>query len=192
MAGFQSRQSYDTKAYVERLQRSTDPLDYQLDPNYAINCRSCFAPYGPRGAHGAGDAIAKGQQVEVESILRGYAQINTKNNEQQMPLSLGGYRTQMPIDCPDGLETEYTRFSYPAYEIRGLNVPDLNFDYPLFDPQCQIFEDFALNTRNYEKDNFVANWDTPDDQRDLFPARRLGKVKNCSVDLNCNYAPYDW
>lgn len=188
MAGRFTNLKYDRDAYREEVARSTDPLLYRLDPNYAVNCNKCFAPYGPRGGQPASDVV--GQQIDVDSILRGISKISTKSNRQQIPDSLSQYNKFNWCDCPEGLETEYTRYTYPAYEIRGLTTRDLRFDYPLYDPQCQIFENFAVNTRLQAKDDHRAIWQIPFNQRDLWPTERLGKVKNCSVSLNCNYAPF--
>jgi hypothetical protein len=191
MSGNYTRQIYDPQAYAEQLQRSTEPLNYRLDPSFAVNCQNCFAPYGPRGAYGGGGAYSTGNQIDIDSILRGVATINSKSNEQQVPPSLKGFKSHMPPDCSEALETEYSRYSHPAYDIKGLTTRDLRFDYPFFDPQCQIFENFETNTRLLAKDNHRAIWQIPMNQRDLLPTERLGKVKNCDVNLNCKYAPYN-
>jgi len=188
MAGKFTNLRYDRDAYTEEISRSTEPLLYRLDPNYAVNCRPCFAPYGPR--MGREDADAVGQQVDVDSILRGVTKINTKVNRFEAPDSLRPYQTVMPPDCSLALESQYTRYTDPAYQIKGLNVKDLRFDYPLFDPQCQIFENFAVNTKLQAKDNHRTIWQVPANQRDLLPTERLGKVRNCMVGLNCNQGPY--
>lgn len=179
---------YDPEAYSEQVARSTDPMLYRLDPNFAINCGRCFAPYGPRGGQQGSDAI--GQQIDIDSVLRGVNQSNTRSNKQQMPHCLKGFDLIKKMDCPDGLEAENTRFTHPAYDIRGLTTRDLRFNYPLFDPQCQIFENFGINTKLQAKDSHRAVWQIPFNQRDLFPTERLGKVKNCCTQTNCNYAPY--
>jgi hypothetical protein len=179
---------YDPEAYAEEINRSTDPLLYRLDPNFAVNCNKCFAPYGPRAGQQASDVI--GQQTDIDSILRGISKINTKSNRQQMPTPVDDYHLLNRFNCSDNLESEYTRYTYPSFDIRGLNVRDLRFDYPLFDPQCQIFENFEVNTKLQAKDNHRAIWQTPLNQRDLFPVERLGQVKNCRTQTNCNYAPF--
>jgi hypothetical protein len=188
MSGKFTNLIYDKDAYDERLQRSTDPLSYRIDSNFSVNCCKCFAPFGPVG--GNQNAAAMGKQIDVDSILRGVSRINSKSNRQQMPDPISGYEPQMPHDCSSALEPEYTRYTYPSYDIRGLATRDLRFDYPLFDPQCQIFENFEVNTRLQAKDNHRAIWQVPMNQRDLLPTERLGRVKNCQVSKNCNYAPF--
>ena len=188
MAGNFTGLKYDRDAYDEKLSRSTQPLSYRLDPNYAVNCNRCFAPHGPRNGHES--AVAVGNQIDVDSVLRGLRNINTKSNRRQTPSSLNQYQTYAPKDCPSALETEYSRFTHPSFDIKGLNVPDMHLDYPLHDPQCQIFENFEVNTRLQAKDNHRAVWQIPMNQKDLLPTERLGKVKKCNVTLNCNYAPF--
>lgn len=185
MAGMQTRMRYDTEAYDEFLQRSVGPMEHELDITYNVNDHRCFAPYRPMGYDGAD---AYGEQADVESILRGITKINSKSNRQQVPDSLSPYHTSMTRDCSPMLETEYTRFTTPSYEIRGMNTTDIRLEYPLHDPQCQIFENFEENTRLAAKDNFRGIWQIPFGQKDLWPTERLGQVKDCSIDLNCAYA----
>uniref|UniRef100_A0A6C0CBZ5 Uncharacterized protein n=1 Tax=viral metagenome TaxID=1070528 RepID=A0A6C0CBZ5_9ZZZZ len=188
MAGQYTRLMYDQDAYVEELERSTEPLTYMLDPNFANNCNECFAPYGMLG--GQTSIQTTGLQVDVDSLLRGVNKINSKSNKQSMPEPMSEYSVRMRRDCSPALESENTRYTYPAYDIRGLTVRDLRFDYPLFDPQCQIFENFAVDTRLQAKDNHRATWQVPYDQRDLLPTERLGKPEACRAQINCNLASF--
>ena len=188
MAGNFTGLKYDNAAYREEVARSTDPMLYRLDPNYAVNCGKCFAPYGPRNGHEVSDAI--GQQIDVDSVLRGVSKISTKSNVQQIPDPINGYNLRNMPDCSLRLAPESSRFLTPAYEIRGLTTADLNFSYPLHDPQCQIFENFEVNTRLQAKDDHRAIWQVPFNQRDLLPTKRLGYVKDCEADMNCQYAAY--
>ena len=186
MAGKFTRESYDKPAYSEALSRSTEPMLYRLDPNFAINCQQCFPSHGPR--NGIQNTMSMARQTDIDSTLKGINRINSKSNIQQMPQKINPIQTNL-MNCPDQIETEYTKFTFPAYDIKGLNVRDLRFDYPLYDPQCQIFENFAINTRLAAKDNHKAIWQESLNQRDLFPTERLGKPKKCNM-VACNYAPY--
>lgn len=190
MAGNFTNLRYDDEAYNEEVARSTNPLIYKLDPNYAINCNPCFAPYGPRGGHDNATVANESEKIDIDSILKGISKISSKSNRHQIPQSLNQYNTYVPNECPNALEPQYSRYTHPSFDIRGLNVRDLRFGYPLHDPQCQIFEDFSVNTRLQAKDNHKTIWQVPFNQRDLLPTERLGKVKNCTVSVNCAYAPY--
>jgi hypothetical protein len=188
MAGNFTKQIYDNEAYNEQIARSTNPLLYKLDPNYTTNCNNCFAPYGPRGGHD--NAVIVGDKIDVDSVLKGITRVNSKANRHHIPDPINNSQYYVPNECPGALETQYSRYSHPSFDIRGLNVKDMRFGYPLNDPQCQIFENFGVNTRLQAKDNHKAIWQTPVDQRNSLPTERLNKIKKCTVTLNCNYAPY--
>lgn len=188
MAGNFTRLDYDRDAYNDKIVRTTGPSNYRLDPNYAINCNRCFSPYGARNGHE--NAVAVGDKIDVDSILRGVNNINTKSNTQQAPKPLTQYQTYIPKDCSNILETEYSRFTNPSFDIKGLNVPDMRFGYPLHDPQCQIFENFEVNTRLQSKDNHCSIWQVPLDQRSSLPSERVGNIKKSSPSPSCAYLPY--
>lgn len=189
MAGRFTKMRYDGKAYDDAVTRSTDPLLYRLDPNFANNCNPCFAPYGPRNGHV--NTVEPGRKIDVDSILRGISKVNTKSNDQQVPDSLSKYKNTQPLkECSTALESTDTRYTHPPYDIRGLNTSDMRLSYPLHDPQCNIFENFSVNTRLQSKDDHKTVWQVPINQRDVLPTERLGRVKNCTVTVNCGYAPY--
>lgn len=190
MSGRFTRLSYDPDAYNERLQRSTQPLNYMLDQNYANNCTPCFSRYGPRNGREA--SVVVGDMTDVDSILKGISKINTKSSRYQQPMPVYNYPVSVTSDCNDFLETEYTRHTNPAYNIRGLTTKDMNFGYPLYDPQCNIFENSAVNTRLLAKDNHKAKWFEPLNQRDCFPTEKVGRDKNCVTSIHCTYAPVDF
>lgn len=169
MSGNFTHQQYDPIAYTEKLDRSTKAANYYLDPNYAINCNKCFSPHGAF-REGQVENIAK--QIDVDSILRGIHKINSKANCFQQPYPLPQImpsETNRNIDCASELDSEYTRYTHPSYDIKGLTVKDMRFDYPIYDPQCHIFEDFQVNTRLQAKDNHKAIWREPMDQTKCLP-----------------------
>ena len=189
MAGKFTNLRYDKQAYAEELARSTDPLGYRLDPNYATNCGKCFAANGPRNGHEASEAI--GNKIDVDSILRGVGKINTKSNAEQQPTLLNSNQLKPIPDCSDNLESEYSRHTHPTFDLRGVATKDMRLGYPLHDPQCQIFENFGVNTRLQAKDNHRTIWQTPVSQRELLPTERMNRVKNCRVTVDCSYAPFE-
>ncbi|QGR53888.1 hypothetical protein [Moumouvirus maliensis] len=188
MAGKFTNMKYDREAYDEQLSRSTKPLAYKLDPNYSVNCSPCFAPYGPIAGHD--NTVVVGNQIDVDSVLRGINKVNTKINKYHEPQDIN-FKTYTPRDCSPAIQSQSSRYTHPAFDIKGLTVPDMRFDYPLHDPQCQIFENFQVNTRLHAKDNHKSVWQVPMDQQELLPKERLGRVKNCTLSLNCSYAPYN-
>jgi len=194
MAGNFTGLIYDDDAYKEKVARSTNTLNYRLDPNYAINCGKCIGDNSARGGHAASIVQRNnnyGNQINVDSILRGVYNRNTKSNLQQQPPKLDNYKINNLPDCPEGIESQNSRYSHPAFDIRGLTTSDLRLDYPLHDPQCQIFENFAINTRLQAKDNHKAIWQKPMDQYEHFPKPKTDKQAKCNVILDCKYAPYN-
>lgn len=188
MSGRFTNLRYDNEAYNEEILRSTNPLLYRLDPNYAVNCGACFSPCDFSGNKNS--SIDVGDKIDIDSILKGINKSNTKANSNQSPIPLDHFKTYKMNECPSTLETQYSRYSHPPYDIKGLNNKDMRLGYPLTDPQCHIFENFGVNTRNQAKDNHKTIWQIPSSQRDLLPNERLGQVKNSAVSSNCNYAPY--
>lgn len=183
MSGKFTNLIYDKDAYNDEVARSTRPMEYRLDPNFSTNCNTCFAPYGPRGGHD--NAVAAGNQIDVDSILRGLTKVHSKANRYQIPDSLDSYKTVAPPRCHSRIDPEYSRHTHPAHQIKGLNVPDLRFHYPLHDPQCNIFEPFAINTRLQAKDNHRTPWQIPLDQSDAFPVEKKTR-RNCRVTIDCS------
>lgn len=177
MAGKFTNLRYDEAAYADKLARSTNPMLYKLNQNYASNCQPCFSQNGQ----------GYGQRTDIESALKGINRINSKSNTNQIlpPSSANGQYV-----CPDNLDPEYTRYTNPSYDIKGLTVEDMRFGYPLHDPQCQIFENFAINTRLQAKDDHKTIWQMPMDQRAVLPSERKNRVKNCKITVDCGYAPY--
>ncbi|AYV85293.1 MAG: hypothetical protein Satyrvirus9_19 [Satyrvirus sp.] len=174
MSGKFTNLGYDQQAYKQKISRSTNPLLYKLDPNFSSNCSSCFYNVKPE------------KKIDVDSVMKGINKINSKSNAKQVP---DPAKKSFPINdnCIDKLEFENTRYTHPAYDIKGLTVPDMHFEYPLHDPQCQIFENFQVNTRLQAKDNHKAVWQVPFSQEGLLPKNRSGTNKNLS---NGNYAAY--
>lgn len=173
MSGYFTRLSYDPITYNEKISQSTKPIMYKLEPSYATNCKKCLPSYNPY------------HQIDVDSVLRGLDKNHSKSSICKIPFPLNNYQIPLQFDCDLGTESEYTRFTNPAYDIKGLNVLDMHMDYPLRDPQCNIFEDFQINTRLQAKDNHKAIWHEPLDQTAVLPRSR-SKDKN---DRYTNYAP---
>ena len=75
--GHSSRLGYDRCAYSDRIQESTGPIGYRLDPNAQENCNQCLSTLGPRSSYmgqgvstTVGASIATSQKlVDVESLL---------------------------------------------------------------------------------------------------------------------------
>lgn len=163
MAGKYTHMRYDEDAYNEEIRRSVDPGNYRLDCNFSINKNKCFSAYGPRNGNPA--SVAVGYTTDVDSVLRGFSKINSKSNKQQIPDPVSDYYLHDLADCSNVVETEYSRYTNPSYELRGMAVKDMRLGYPLHDPQCNIFMNFAENTQLKARDNFRADWQIPLESR---------------------------
>lgn len=168
MAGALTRLHYDSQTEWERNLRQANLLCRKLDSSFSVNNKRCFSPYASSRQQQI-QPIHSGDQIDIESTIRGFNKIHSKSNSHQVPDPLDEFLTEVLDNCPDELETEYTRYTHPAHEIKGLTVPDMRLDYPLKDPQCQIFESFASNTRLQARDSFRADYQEPLDQSVFLP-----------------------
>jgi hypothetical protein len=146
-----SRSLYDPEISKQKVSQSTRPLDYRLESYYAEHPATCF----PQNSNARGECIPGRinptepmgtTNVDLESHLKG--------------LRKGSWTESRIIsnlpNCPQNITTEYTRMSEPAYELHGRE--NLRLDYPLYDPQFHVFENFAINTRLHTRDNHRAVW----------------------------------
>jgi hypothetical protein len=178
-----TRLNYDESAYKDKVNQSSKIMDYQLNPNYTVNCNSCFPNQGPpqKGisySNSESNNINIGDYIDTESILKGLNRISTKSIEQSKlePLKPNN---KIPSRCSLKLETENSKYINPTRYERGMNTPDMRLDFPLYDPQCHIFEPFAVNTRLQAKDNYVTPWQIPlNESEDFLPKNRKKCKKN--------------
>lgn len=162
--GHSSRTLYDECAYQDRLEESTDPLLYRLDPNQISNCNECLSTLGPRSGapRGTGVSTVNGSRVatsqslvDVESILsnRNLPQNKCKIGEVN-PIDVTKFRSNNLRVCNDFLNPLSSKLSYPTYNYREMAIDrfyDLNKN-----PQANIFWPYAVNTTLEAKDNFDA------------------------------------
>ena len=212
MAGQFTGLIYDNDVTNQRVKQSTGSLNYRLDPLAVNNCYPC---YEPRGLPGSGNNYRVSDIIDTDTFLRqnngnkyrSFTSYNPRNNscDDLIPPEAfdsfdSNYERVQPKprhmglrDCPtDALESVSTRLMDPAFNIKGMGPKDMRFEYPLHDPQCNIFEDFQINTRLEAKDNHRAKWPKMIDQTPFFPVERKNRYKNCTVMVNCEqpYAEY--
>jgi hypothetical protein len=79
-----NRLSYDSCAYKQSLQQSTEPLDYMLYTGKYENCAKCRIEFGTVGGNGV--SLFSGNLVDLESTLRGQTrQASQCSANQYMP-----------------------------------------------------------------------------------------------------------
>lgn len=188
MSSHSSLQRYDVAATKEYYQRSTGPQNYRLDPTYATSCQECFPIYGPSGFKGS--ASAPGHLVDIDSTIRGFTKIHSKSNKQQEPDPLK-YNVEYAVDCNPFLETEYSRFTNPIQNYRGITRDP--FYKTIYDPQCHIFWDFSENTKLRAKDEHITEWTAPlvNGDRDVRPTVGRGSRSDCKKGSYCQYAAFN-
>ena len=179
MSGLHTRQIYDYDASREDSLRMMSPYMHRMDLNYFMNSNTCFPSNGPTPSGQYNPFFDRtGQQVNLDSALSNRNRIQSKAVTKQMPQSLEQFQTNAFPVCDMRIEPEYSRFVAPASEIRGMNPDDLRLDYPLFDPQAAIFQNFEMNTRLAAKDNFVAPVTLPRDQTRTLPRGQVRFASN--------------
>ena len=186
--GSSTRLIYDKCAYEDRLQESTGPLMYTLDPNRIKNCNECLSLYGPRSSKkGFGVSIATPfgvapaqDAVDVESILTNRNVLASKCKDGKVnDINVNNFRLQHARLCGDFLDPLASRQTNPAANYRGMSINRF-FDLPK-NPQADIFWNFAVNTTLEAKDNYrekIPKMISPDP---LFPRTIIGRRRPCSI-----------
>jgi len=142
-------------------------MSYQIDHDYRSHPESCYAEQIKD------EDKYLGNQVDIESFLRGMNRVQTKSNKIQN--TLPGKIEISPV-CDDNVESAYSRYDKPL--VKTIEMDRIRMGFPLRDPQCQIFENFEINTRLQAKDNHKAVWQVPIDQSDIFPKNKVERMKN--------------
>jgi hypothetical protein len=194
-----NRLSYDNCAYEDRIQKSTDPLNYRLSVDQIYNSDRCNSIYGPRNStYGCstigspGYAVSQ-NMVDVESVLtnRNVKASKSRSSDRVNPINptiMKGTHAQI---CGNKLNPEYTRLSFSSKNYKGMSVN--RFYDTIHDPQANIFYDFARNTTLESKDNFIPQISQPWNQSAALPVVAETGYKtckmNCSSDTSC---PTNW
>jgi hypothetical protein len=162
--GHSSRLGYDRCAYSDRIQESTGPIGYRLDPNAQENCNQCLSTLGPRSSYmgqgvstTVGASIATSQKlVDVESLLSNRNLKTSKCRRDGVnPINVTKYGVKNLGICNDFLNPLSSRLTYPAANYRDMAI---NRFYDLDrNPQINIFYDFSVNTKLEAKDNYTMN-----------------------------------
>jgi hypothetical protein len=189
MFGHSSRLPYDTCAYPDKLQESTDPLSYRLNKNYIHNCNRCLNSNGagPRTStlgFGGSTVYPVGHApfndlVDVDSVCRNLNVKTSKCKRGKLnPVNLTKSAKQDYKSCGNYTHPEYSRLSYPAANYRDMSVN--RFFNLHHDPQETIFFDFSHNTKLEAKDNFKPDipvqW-----AENVSPLEYKGKPTKCGM-----------
>ena len=172
-----TRLSYDSCSYNEKLKRTVGPGLYALNTPYN-DCSDCrilpddpsirYQAYGP-------NTCTMQKAVDDSSELLGLNYKNSKCNANEytpgkyIPTSGCNVNT---VDNPRGCQapTEDTRISNPACNLKGTGIN--RWEWLCFDPQQRAIEAYdrvPVNYRMVAKDNHTPIIDTPQDQTVFFP-----------------------
>lgn len=176
-----TRLSYDSCSYNEKLKRTIGPGLYALNQPYndCIDCKSTL-PDDPAlryQAYGPNTCTMK-TAVDDSSELLGLNYRKSKCNADEY--TPGNYtpkagcviNTDNPREC--WAPREDTKLSNPPCNLKGTGIN--RWEWLCYDPQERAIEAFdrvPVNYRMVAKDNHVPIIDTPQDQTVFFPSNNI-------------------
>lgn len=170
MAGMFTRLQYDRDTTNDSVKTSTGKYRHIMDANR----------YEHRMACPAKDEY----MIDVDSILKGIdrKKSNSRVGQSHTPINIKFHKTPL-LENREAVHN--SRYSHPAYEIKGLAPGDMRLDYPHNDPQCNIFQDMAVNTRLQARDNFKMVCQEPISQDVFMPRQQAPSRKKCQI-MTCD------
>lgn len=187
--GHSSRLIYDNCAYEDRLQESTSPLLYKLNPNQIYNCDSCLSTLGPRTSQNVGIGVSTSvgfpvatsqALVDVESILSNRnVPLNKCKSGEVNPIDVTKFPLVNARICNETLNPLSSRLSFPAYNYRDVAI-DRFYNLPK-NPQINIYWDTATNTKLESKDNFVFRVPNVQVRDGVLPKEYRGTPGKCQI-----------
>lgn len=154
-----SRLAYDTTAYASDVKKSTDPLEYAMNPAYGSNCGVC----GPEPGIGYPEYAAPltEPKVEIENNLSS----RTWRRDRRQPGGLTEnefheltikYGNQGHLRSCDAQETRHSLLSNPKSAYRSLTTEHLIFHALPINPQTYIpiIGNPGLNSRQIAIDSY--------------------------------------
>lgn len=174
----------DCNYYNLELKESVRPGLYNTFPGSVENCNACLSTFGPRPSSNTGPLNRDPNWVDAESVLLRRNMVAGKCFANEVnPIGVDGYRSSLYKECSPYLDSQSTRLTHPSQLYKGLSYGDLQYDYPIRDPQANIYYDSALCTRNYVKDNYVPRKPYMLSQTGCLP--RPDPPRNCSYRFVC-------
>jgi hypothetical protein len=118
-----NRLMYDTSAYKLRINDSTTPLAYHLNPMKYENCKKCRSELGLLG----GPAVSqiKGNLVDLENELRGQTRLNSQCPKTRYHPSNKLYTKQTDLNQATEIDTELLHLpSCQMIRYKPIALPD--------------------------------------------------------------------
>lgn len=185
---------FDEPCYVDRLNESTNPMAYRLNPDQIKSCSSCFSGFGPRGSsYGVstlvGNTVAPKQDlVDLESVLsnRNVPTSRCKNGRVN-PVNVTKFASRHAARCNRFLDPLDTHLTNPPRTYRELSINRF-YDLPK-DPQSVIFVPFARDTIMEAKDNHHERIPQMMDPYAVYPEELVDgeETANCRMTKSCPF-----
>ena len=155
-----TRLKYDNCACKEATTRSVGPMHYRLYGGQVENCDVCHSFTGHRNSREDVSTTREkceaghGSMVDVESQLQNRVNPSSVCNSVGKNNSYTDFQANLKHkdNCGSFLDEEDTRFTHPLNNYRGMSID--RFQYLPIDPQCNIFNNNAINSRLVAKDTY--------------------------------------
>lgn len=148
MSGLNTRGIYDYDRNNEEYNRMTYAGNYNTNLDFYKHDNNCL---GMNKSMGYDDNM----QVDLDSTLKNINRVYSKASVRNIPESLNRFNNNLnDTECEIDLIPENSRYIVTPKDLKGKY--NLRLDYPLYDPQCIIFEGFAIDTKLQAKDNHVG------------------------------------
>jgi len=178
MSSHFGRLRYDQCYIDEETKQSIQPGEYKLyygQNQHNNKCNSLDGPRNDRSSNSSENAKANlGERAELESLLSNRdmpASKCTSGNtldDKRRAISRGLKHNVM---CDDFLNANHSRLNEPIDNFRGLSTINLQLDFPITDPQNNVFDGhnvtalenqninsrFGSSTRLESKDEYRKN-----------------------------------
>lgn len=176
-----TRKRYDECSTNLFYKQSTDPLSYRLSPHFANNCNKCYSDYGPRGQKMDVSVITNQNLIDVDSLLTNRTKVASDCKDGLVTdIKFENHKKYALPKCTNFLDNNSTRLTHPIHNYRGMTI-EWAFQPKVSgrDDQCNIFWDFAENTRLTAKDNYRPDIPVPMDQYGGYPREKVKREKEC-------------
>lgn len=168
-----TRPKYDDCYFRERVKQSNDNLNYALYRGQTATQDDCY-PYSSllqkhdRNFNKFGNSEEAGRLADIESLIgpRGdyfstcmVGRTMDDKNRKLYQVAAGGeaqHSMQSVSACNNRfLETHDTSLFLPKHDVKELDVFEYRHQDLYLNPQCNIYWNDSLNSRNFSKDTYI-------------------------------------
>lgn len=146
MSSHFGRLTYDQCYIDEETKQSIKPGEYKLYYGQNSNDKVCHSVDGPRNNRMRNSSEnpknTLGDRTEMESILTNRdlpASKCSKGRTVAEKRKLLARDLESHVRCDDYLNSQHSRLNVPIDNFRGLSTIDLQLDFPIIEPQNNVF-----------------------------------------------------